>query len=176
ECGAALRRDRLDDLPQDIVAGWIPGWDPRHSWIPPLLPPTDVPRRAFLQPVLLATPIIGGFNIVHVMMAGKTLELGKFRPGRRGTLLGAPSQPLQTLAQGHHLPHSPGPSAHTIAWSRAPVRRQHGGVGLEIKDQIRMASRDQLVIDISALISHMTRDALLSPFDQVTRVIHAYGS
>src|SRR5262245_6463794 len=75
ECSAALRRDRLDDLPQDIVAGWIPGRDPRHSWIPSLLPPTHGPRRAFLQPVLLAAAIIGGFNIVHIMMAGKTLEL-----------------------------------------------------------------------------------------------------
>jgi hypothetical protein len=52
----------------------------------------------------------------------------------------------------------------------------HGGIGLEIKDQIRMASRNQFMVNVADRISNVARNALLSPFDQIPRVVHTHGS
>ena len=85
------------------------------------------------------------------MVAGKTLELGKFWPGRRATLLGAPGQPFQTLAQGHRLSHYPGFAAALILRD-APMRGQYGGKRVELKDEVGMTRRNQLVINITRVI------------------------
>jgi hypothetical protein len=90
------------------------------------------------------------------MMAGKTLELGKFWPGCRSPLPRPPRQSFQALPQGDYLPHGPRPASHTVAWSGTPMQWHHGSIGLEIKDQIRMTSRNQLMVNVADRISNVT--------------------
>src|SRR4029453_15317482 len=122
-------------LTENKVPCRIPGRNTRDARIPTCLPPTDGPLCYRLQSSVRPAAEVRRFHIFHLVVAGKTLELGKFGPGWRGTLLGAPGQPFQTLAQGHRLSHSPVFAAALILRD-APMRRQDGGKRVELKDKV----------------------------------------
>ena len=47
------------------------------------------------------------------------------------------------------------------------MRRQYGGKRIEFKDEVGMTRRDQLVINITRLIPHMTLYTFFCPFGQI---------
>src|SRR5262249_20194519 len=167
----ALGPNPLPELTEKEAPCRNPGRNPRDAWIPTCLPPTDGPLCYRLQSSVQPAAVVGRFHIFHFMMAGKTLELGKFWPGRRGTLLGAPGQPFQTLTQGYRLPHG-AVFATPLILRDAPMRRQYGSKRVLLNDMLRVTRRKQFVINITRFIPHMTRHTFFCPFDQIAGVVH----
>src|SRR3982750_484097 len=101
-----------------------------------------------------------------------TAETFQFRVFGPAAAIGAPLQALKRFLQLHCLTHAPGLYPRERIGRCLPVLGHYCAEGIEFEDQVRMTSRDHLVVYRFLLTPNVTTRAFLGPRDEVFCVVH----